>query len=200
MPYTPLALALLLLTELIVYAPLKYRIATVCMSAVDSPMIENSQKHNTYKAVALQLWYWKTRLVRYTFVFIPAAFFSILSDRFTYTASDMLNPYVMSMVLKILSFILLIVGVFIVECGMFRYMAAWYLLPFVNNYRQAIQGAKKLSQYHRMEIAALCLQTQLLLFSIERAGWIAQQLRCSKHAYNFMEKTHTDIGRMNAKT
>ncbi len=139
----------------------------------------------------LQLWLWKTRLWRYAVAFIPVACLRILSDR-VYVLALPYDSQVVSAVTVVISYIILILGIALVELCMFRYMAVWYLLPLCESAKQAVRLAKTLSQYRLEEIAELCLRT--LPFSAARASWVSHQLNRSKHAYNFFENAKTVNG------
>lgn len=197
-PYTVIALFGILLTDVLLRAPLKY--AAVIAGGIVYKRGEGTANKKERigqwrKAVTLQLWLYKTRLWRYAVAFLPAVCLRILSER-VHTLAVPYDPQVASAVMVVFSYCILILGVALVEFSLFRYMAVWYLLPLCQHAKHALRLAKTLSLYRMEEIADLCLRT--LPFSTTRADWVVHQLNCSKHAYNFFENTKTVNGTLGA--
>ncbi len=198
-PYTTIGLVLLLLADLIIRAPLKYRAAEICNAKCQAEGERGTRKKRIpalRDAVTLQIWLWKSRVWRYTLAFLPSICLAVLSER-THSLYRIANdPQVLSAVIMILSYFSLILGIMLAEFFMFRYMAVWYLLPLCSSTKQAIRCARSLSLYRMDEMAELCLHT--FPFSDARAVWTMCELKRSKHTYNFFENTKTVSGTLDA--
>ncbi|MBE6757802.1 MAG: hypothetical protein E7552_04555 [Ruminococcaceae bacterium] len=196
-PYRAVALLAVLLCELFLRAPLKSAAATACISIVERGEVEGSYR-DFRKAVGLQLWLWKTRLIRYALAFFPSVCLAALSDRIRTAAAVSYNASVLSAVIALLSDICLVVGIFIVEFSMLHYMSSWYVLSRFSKFKDAIHCSKQIALYRTEEVAELCLHTPPLTFSVARAEWISRQLLCSKHTYISFKNTKTVSGTSDA--
>lgn len=199
-PYRAVALSAVLLIELLLRAPLKYGAANACNLAVErgESGLSSITYHDFQKAVLLQLWLWKTRLVRYIPAFLPAVCLAVLSDRMHRVVVANYNIQVFSAVITVLSHACLVVGLFIVEFSMLRYASAWYLLPRFSRIKETIRCSKKMTSYRTDEFAEVCLHTLPFTFSTARATWVSRQLKYSKHAYNSFKNTKTVNGTIDA--
>ena len=186
-PFTAISILLVLLVDVLVRAFLKQHIVTIYQAN------ETRGEGSLQKAIVLQIWLYLTRLWRYAVAFLPACCLWMLSEQPYAFADTSWNLQVMTIILRAFSYIFLIIGVAMVECVMFRYMAVWYLLPCCKSVKQAINSAKTLASYQFTEVCELCLRSRT--FSHARADWVARQLQSTKHAYNFNKNTQTTYRR-----